>query len=144
MNRHQQVNPERLRVTRFRKMKLQEVSPFIPIAKQMKAIAMPIQVAEPVECDGYYDDGYFWFPLFSINYSKRHWKHVVKLIARVFHVNKKTFKFKDYIFEGAIITCLLFPPIPISIPACLFANKLYKRSEVGTWYDGKWFRLHVV
>ena len=35
------MNHERLRVTRFRKAKVQEGPAFVPIAKQMKAVAMP-------------------------------------------------------------------------------------------------------
>lgn len=141
------MNHERLRVTRFRKMKLQqEVSPFIPIAKQMKAIAMPIQIAEPVQADEYYDDGYFQFPPLRINVPKRHCKHFIKLVAYSLYVNKRNFKFEYYLStdDGLIITCLRFPPIPISITACLFANELYKNKIVTSWFEGRWFQLSVL
>lgn len=146
------MNSERLRVTRFRKMKKQEVSPFVPIAKQMKAVAIPVQVAEPVKYDEYYGDGYFWFPPFcikidfpfGIKVSKRKCRSFIKLLAYALHANKKNFKFQNYINDEYVVTCLCFPPIRISVIACLFANELYKRQEITTWHDAQRFRLTVL
>jgi hypothetical protein len=140
------MNHERLRVTRFRKAKVQEGPAFVPIAKQMKAVAMPIQIAEPVQADEYYRNGYFQFPPLRINIPKRHCKSFIKLLADTLYANKKRFKFKDYIciYDNTIVTCIHFPPICLSVMACLFANELYKRQGVTTWYDGRWFRLTVL